>query len=108
MFETVLVPVMARRTDATFYAGYVDNRPVSASIGFINEGSLSVFNVATIEDHRGKGYGAAMTMKAVIDGRDRGCVVAFLQSSEMGYTVYARLGFETIFTYDLWGLPPVR
>lgn len=108
MFQTVLVPVMARRTDATFYAGYVDHRPVSASIGFINEGSLSVFNVATIEDHRGKGYGAAMTMKAVIDGRDRGCEVAFLQSSEIGYTVYERLGFETIFTYDLWGLPPVR
>ena len=46
-------------------------------------------------------------MKAVIDARDQGCEVAFLQSTEMAYTVYARLGFETIFTYDLWGLPPV-
>ncbi len=55
---------------------------------------------------RGKGYGATMTMRAVIDGRDRDCDVAFLQSTEMGYSVYERLGFETIFKYDVWGLPP--
>jgi hypothetical protein len=24
----------------------------------------------------------------------------------MGYSVYERLGFETIFKYDVWGLPP--
>ncbi|MEE9533888.1 MAG: hypothetical protein V3W06_05680 [Acidimicrobiia bacterium] len=47
-----------------------------------------------------------MTMRAVIDGRDRDCDVAFLQSTEMGYSVYERLGFETIFKYDVWGLPP--
>ncbi len=55
---------------------------------------------------RGKGYGATMTMRAVIDGRDRDCDVAFLQSTEMGYSVCERLGFETIFKYDVWGLPP--
>ena len=108
MLETVLVTAVARRPDATFYAGYVDDQPVSTSIGFLHEGSVSVFNVATLEDLRGRGYGAAMTMKAVIDARDQGCEVAFLQSSELGYTVYTRLGFATIFTYDLWGLPPVR
>ncbi|MCH7899984.1 MAG: GNAT family N-acetyltransferase [Acidobacteria bacterium] len=108
MLETVLVPAMARRPDATFYAGYVDDQPVSTSIGFIDEGSVSVFNVATLEDLRGRGYGAALTMKAVIDARNQGCEVAFLQSSELGYTVYTRLGFATIFTYDLWGLPPVE
>jgi len=85
-----------------------DDQPVACSVGFIDNRSLTVFNVATVEEHRGKGYGAAMTMKAVIDGRDQGCDVAFLQSSEMGFSVYERLGFETIFKYDLWGLPPTE
>ncbi len=108
MLETVLVPEVAQRDDLSIYAGYIDNEPVTCSLGFIDHGSLSVFNVASVEDHRGKGYGAAMTMKAVIDGRDQGCNVAFLQSTEMGYPLYERLGFETIFRYDLWGLPPAE
>ena len=106
ILESVLVPRMVEQGGVTFYAGYVDDQPVTASLGFVDHGSISVFNVATVEERRGKGYGAAMTMKAVVDGRDRGCDVAFLQSSEMGYSVYQRLGFETIFEYQLWGLPP--
>ncbi len=106
MLESVLVPEMAEQGGVTFYAGYVDDQPVAASLGFIDHRSISVFNVATIEKHRGKGYGAAMTMRAVIDGRDRDCEVAFLQSTEMGYSVYERLGFETIFDYDLWQVAP--
>ncbi len=108
MIESVLVPRMANQGDVTVYAGYLDDQPVTCSVGFVDDRSLTVFNVATLEDHRGKGYGAAMTMKAVIDGRDQGCDVAFLQSSEMGFSVYERLGFETIFKYDLWGLPPTE
>ncbi len=106
VLESVLVPEMAEQGDVTFYAGYVDDQPVTASLGFTDHRSISVFNVATIEGHRGKGYGAAMTMRAVIDGHDRDCDVAFLQSTEMGYSVYERLGFEAIFKYDVWGLPP--
>jgi ribosomal protein S18 acetylase RimI-like enzyme len=106
MLESVLVPRMAEQSDVTFYTGYVDDQPVTASLGFIDHGSISVFNVAAVEEHRGKGYGAAMTMRAVIDGRDRDCDVAFLQSTEMGYSIYERLGFETIFDYDLWEVAP--
>jgi GNAT superfamily N-acetyltransferase len=106
MLELVLVPELAEQSHVTFYAGYVDDQRVACSLGIVDEGSISVFNVVTLEDHRGKGYGAAMTMRAVIDGRDRECDVAFLQSSDMGYSVYERLGFETIFKYHIWGLPP--
>jgi GNAT superfamily N-acetyltransferase len=106
MLDSVLVPRMAGQSDVTFYTGYVDDQPVTASLGFIDHGSISVFNVTTVEKHRGKGYGAAMTMRAVIDGRDRDCNVAFLQSTEMGYSIYERLGFKTIFDYDLWEVAP--
>ena len=102
----VLVPQLANRDDLTVYAGYLDDEPVTCSLGFIDEGSISVFNVATLEEHRGNGYGAAMTMKAVLDGMGRGCDVAFLQATEMGFPLYERLGFETIFTYELWDSAP--
>ncbi len=46
-----------------------------------------------------------MTMRAVQEGENQGCDVAFLQATEMGFPIYGRLGFETIFTYELWGLP---
>jgi len=106
ILDAVLVPQLADRDDLTVYAGYLDDEPVTCSLGFIDDGSISVFNVATLEEYRGNGYGAAMTMKAVLDSMERGCDVAFLQATEMGFPLYERLGFETIFTYKLWGLPP--
>jgi ribosomal protein S18 acetylase RimI-like enzyme len=106
ILDAVLVPQLAQREDLTVYAGYLDDQPVTSSLGFVDDGSISVFNVATVEEHRGKGYGAAMTMRAVLDGETQGCDVAFLQATEMGFPLYELLGFETIFTYELWGLPP--
>ena len=101
----VLTPELTDRDDIAFYAGYVDGEPVACSAGVLHDSSVTVVNVATLPQHRGRGYGGAMTMTPVVDGGERGCDVAFLQSSEMGFPVYRRLGFETVVEYDSWTSP---
>ena len=41
-----------------------------------------------------------MTARITADGRANGCDVAILQASEMGLSVYERLGYRTVVEYD--------
>ena len=69
------------------------------------EASVGVFNVATPPEHRRRGYGAAITAAAVLDGLDNGADFAWLQSSVAGYPVYQRLGFRTVESWPVWATP---
>jgi GNAT superfamily N-acetyltransferase len=88
------------------YLGSVKGRDVSTAVGFTIDGTTGIFSVATPEEHRGRGYGAAITAQAVRDGFDAGADLAGLQSSPMGESVYKRLGFREVERYTLFAPPP--
>lgn len=79
--------------------GYAGDEPVAVASVFDSGDVAGVYNIATLPDHRGKGYGAAVTWAAIDRARERGRRHAILQSTEMGYPVYGRMGFETVRTY---------
>jgi ribosomal protein S18 acetylase RimI-like enzyme len=54
----------------------------------------SVYAVATVPAARGKGIGAAITLKPLLEAREMGYRYAVLFSSEMGVRVYERIGFH--------------
>ena len=60
---------------------------------------VGIYFVTTLEQHRGKGYGQALTWAAVSGGCDRGCSLASLQSSQLGFSVYRRMGFAHVNDY---------
>lgn len=78
------------------YLGYLEGEPVAASTRFLGEGVAGIYNVATIEQARGKGIGTMMTVMPLIEARQMGYQWGILQSSQMGYGVYRRLGFEKL------------
>jgi hypothetical protein len=82
-----------------FYVGYVDGEPVVSGLGVATGRTIGVYNIATIESARRRGYGAAMTQRVGIDGRNAGCDVATLQASDMGRPIYERLGYRTVVRY---------
>jgi len=61
--------------------------------------TIGIYNISTLPTARRHGYGEAMTMRIVADGLARGCDVATLEASEMGYPIYARLGFRKVVDY---------
>lgn len=79
------------------YIGVLNRKPVSCSSAFYATGVAGIYMVATLPEARRQGIGSATTLQALLDARDRGYRVGVLQSSEMGYTVYRRLGFATCF-----------
>jgi hypothetical protein len=100
--EAIVTEPLARHPDVAMYVGYVDGEPVTSGLGIRTGQTIGVYNIATVEAARGRGYGAAMTMRIVDDGGVAGCTVAALQASEMGLPIYERLGFRTIVEYVGW------
>ena len=84
---------------AHYYLARLDGEPVATAALSLAGGVAGIFAVTTIEAARRKGIGAAVTMAPLLDARDRGYCVGVLQASEMGYPVYARMGFTEQFRY---------
>jgi GNAT superfamily N-acetyltransferase len=78
------------------YLGFWHGKPVATSTLFGAAGVGGIHFVATLPEARGWGIGALMTMQPLYDARAMGYRIGALQSSEMGYSIYRRLGFEHI------------
>jgi ribosomal protein S18 acetylase RimI-like enzyme len=91
--------------DLVHYAGFVADVPVATAMRFISHRMAGVYNVSTVPEYRRRGIGEAMTWRAALDGLAEGCLASSLQASEMGLTMYRRMGYQTVTAYSLW-LPP--
>jgi hypothetical protein len=87
------------------YSGLVDGTLVATSMLIATGAVAGIYWVATLEEQRGRGYGAALTWAAVAGGREFGCAIASLQASKLGRPVYVRMGFEHVIDYPNL-LPP--
>lgn len=99
--QVVTVELMAD-ADAHVYVGRVGGEAVTTAVAYRTGESVGVYSVGTPISLRGKGYGAAITAHAIADGVRDGASWAYLMSSELGFGVYAGLGFRTVDHWDLW------
>lgn len=101
-FVDLVTPEVLRQPGARCYLGQVGDDIVTTGIGVRLGEAVGIFNIATPAEHRGRGYGAAVTARAVADGLADGARWSFLQSSAAGYGVYTRLGYRTVESWDCW------
>ena len=92
-------------SDWQHYIGVLNGRPVSCASVFCATGVAGIYAVLTLPEARRQGIGSLLTLQALLGARERGYRVGVLQSSEMGYNVYRRLGFETCFKIKTY-VPP--
>jgi ribosomal protein S18 acetylase RimI-like enzyme len=76
------------------YLGYLNGKPVSTSTVFYGGGAAGVYCVATLPEARGQGLGAAISLQPLLEAREMGYRIGVLQSSDMGFNVYKKLGFR--------------
>jgi ribosomal protein S18 acetylase RimI-like enzyme len=96
MFLQLMTPALLGNPGVRCYLGEAGGQLVTTSLGVKLGSYVAIFNIATPPEHRRRGYGAAVTARAVADGLAAGAHWSWLQSSAEGYKVYERLGFRTI------------
>lgn len=78
---------------------------VASAAALFTGDAVGVANVVTAPEHRGRGYGSAMTTWAARWGFARGATFAWLHASEMGLRIYRRLGFREVAAYVIRSAP---
>jgi N-acetylglutamate synthase len=101
-FQRLLNPDVLGLDSVRCYVGELDGQPVTTGVGYTLGGSTGIFDIATLPGFRGRGFGRAITARAVADGLAAGASWCWLQSSAMGYHVYRSLGFREIDSWPCW------
>ena len=84
------------------YTANVDGRPACGLLTHDHDGDCDVWLVATIRTARGRGLATALLAQALVDARTRGCTTTTLQATKLGEPVYARLGYRSLGTLEMW------
>jgi GNAT superfamily N-acetyltransferase len=78
------------------YLGRLNGEPVATNILTCAAGAAGVLGVGTLPAARGQGIGAAITLRPYLDARDMGYHIGVLFATELGASVYRRLGFRDV------------
>jgi ribosomal protein S18 acetylase RimI-like enzyme len=84
---------------------YDGSRPVASASVVLARGIGGIQWVGVLEEARGRGLARAVTAAAANAGFDLGADCAWLEASHMGEPVYARMGFEEVFSYRVYLVP---
>ena len=91
-----------------FYILQDGNEVATTALGYIHNGGLGIYMVATRSAHRRKGFAKKLTLHMLQDAKDRGCRAAYLEASDMGLPMYQQIGFKQFCQFDIYWLLGVR
>ncbi len=80
----------------THVTAYDAGHPVATARGIWVDGVVAVYGVGTVGTHRRQGLGRAVTLAVLHEGVRQGCDLAVLNPSDLGYRMYAALGFSDL------------
>jgi GNAT superfamily N-acetyltransferase len=83
------------------YLGFLDGMPVATCALVLHAGVAGIYAVSTLPEARRKGYGSAITAVPLRFAYEQGYRVAVLQASELGFPIYRKIGFQTVFNFAL-------
>lgn len=92
---------IARSLATRFFAVFVDGRVVSYVDLYSDGRSAQIEDLATLREHRGRGYASALVLHALAQARLAGCDLVFLvaDAEDWPKELYRGLGFDVIGRY---------
>jgi GNAT superfamily N-acetyltransferase len=101
-YRDLISPAVLNTPGIRCYVGEAKGRAVTTALSVTTGNCVGIFSVATLPEHRRRGYGSAITARAVYDGLTEGARWAWLSASQAGYPVYRDMGFSSLDQLDFW------
>jgi N-acetylglutamate synthase len=101
-FLTLYSPQFLALPGIRCYGAYADDQLVATGVGLRLGSFVGILTVATLPGHRNRGYGTAVTVRAVRDGLRDGAQWAWLDATPAGYPIYRKLGFQVTERWQAW------
>jgi ribosomal protein S18 acetylase RimI-like enzyme len=89
-----------------YYLGYLNGEPISRAMTFRRDDVAGLYWVATINEHRHKGFCAAMVRHAMEDAAASGAKAMVMAVSADGQSFCENLGFKPYCQFDVYNWPP--
>jgi len=93
--------LIGKHADARFYGVEVEGEIVAWTDLYVAQGVAQVEDVATLREHRQRGYATAVVLHAAEEGRKAGADLVFLVADDEDWPkeLYRRLGFDELGLY---------
>jgi GNAT superfamily N-acetyltransferase len=90
--------LLGQRAQTRFFGVEADGEIVAWSDLYVAQGIGQIEDVATLEEHRGKGYATAVVLRAAEEARRAGADLIFLVADDEDWPkeLYGHLGFDTV------------
>ena len=96
-FSEVFDAAVPRHQKFICWVGYASGIPVATAATISSHGVVGVYNVATAQEYRQRGYAEAITRYAINAAlRENEAERVVLQSTSQGLNLYARIGFKVV------------
>jgi GNAT superfamily N-acetyltransferase len=93
------------KEDFNLYLVLENGIPVATGLAFITDNICGIYMIATLDDHRRKGYGSAVTKHCINTAHQKGITNIVLQASQKGVSIYEKMGFSKHCEFNiLWML----
>ena len=90
--------LIGKRADTRFFGVEVDGKIVAWTDLYVAQGVAQIEDVATVQEHRQRGYATAVVLHAAEEGRKAGADLVFLVADDEDWpkALYRRLGFDEL------------
>lgn len=97
------------QSKAFLFYGFWEGEDIRCTtMTFDSDQGLGIYMVATDPKYRSRGFAKATMKSVLMDGKQRGAKVAYLQSSFEGEAMYKKIGFKIFCNFDIFWLLGVR
>jgi ribosomal protein S18 acetylase RimI-like enzyme len=90
--------VIGRLAETRFFGVEIDDEIVAWTDLYVAQGVAQIEDVATVREHRQRGYATAVVLRAIEVGRELGADLVFLVADDEDWpkVLYRRLGFDPV------------
>ncbi len=96
-FEEIFDDQTPMRPEVSGWVGYFDGQPIATAATVEDSGVIGLYNLATLPEFRGNGYGETIMRYAIARAREKsGLEQTILQSTRQGLHLYERMGYRSV------------